>query len=185
MFKPDLDWVVLSIDSILPETNYISGRFQNKRMLPDGEYYLRLVEIIHDFGFKFKINTVVHRHNKDEILAEFIEQANPLRWKIFKVLSIDNQNQETYCDFEITGDEFSRYLEQNTTLQTKQLIVPEDNEAMSASYLMIDPAGRFFDNSVGRHTYSRSICDTGVLTALSQVNFDFEKYKNRGAVYEW
>ena len=184
-YKSSLDWVVLSIDSIIPETNLKGGRFQNKRMLPDGEYYLKLVEIIHDFNFKFKINTVVHRHNKDEILAEFIEQANPLRWKIFKVLSIDNQNQETYYDFEITGDEFSRYLEGNTTLQTKNLMVPEDNDAMSSSYMMIDPAGRFFDNSAGRHTYSQSICDVDILKALSQISFDNEKYRNRGAVYEW
>jgi hypothetical protein len=42
-------------------------------------------------------------------MADFIEQSNPLRWKLFKVLSIENQNQGTYGNFEISDDEFSLY----------------------------------------------------------------------------
>ena len=184
-YRPFLDWVVLSIDSIIPETNLQGGRFQNKRKLPDASYYLNLIENIHAFGYKFKINTVVHRYNKDEVMAGFIEQANPLRWKIFKVLSIENQNQGTYGNFEISDKEFSLYLKRNITPGLEKIMVAEDNDAMSESYLMIDPAGRFFDNSTGAYQYSESICDAGVPVALAGINFDYEKYLRRGAVYEW
>ena len=184
-YRPSLDWVVLSIDSIIPETNLKGGRFQNKRILPDARYYQSLVEHIHASGFKFKINTVVHRHNKDEIMAGFIEQAKPLRWKIFKVLNIENQNQDTYENFEISDDEFSLYLKRNTTPGLEKIMVAEDNNAMSESYLMVDPAGRFFDNSTGTYRYSQSIWEVGVENALQRVNFDYEKYLRRGAVYEW
>ena len=183
--RPALDWVVLSVDSIIAETNIKGGRYQNKRILPDANYYLNLIGAIHASGYKFKINTVVHRYNKEEEMARFIEQANPLRWKIFKVLSIENQNQSTYGNFEISDDEFSSYLKRNSTPGVENIMVIEDNDAMSASYLMIDPAGRFFDNSTGTYSYSESICDIGVINALTQINFDYEKYRNRGAVYNW
>ena len=118
-------------------------------------------------------------------MAGFIEQAKPLRWKIFKVLNIENQNQDTYENFEISDDEFSLYLKRNTTPGLEKIMVAEDNNAMSESYLMVDPAGRFFDNSTGTYRYSQSIWEVGVENALQRVNFDYEKYLRRGAVYEW
>jgi radical S-adenosyl methionine domain-containing protein 2 len=184
-YQPVLDWIVLSIDSINTETNLKGGRFQNKRLIPDALYYRKLIDSIHSLDFKFKINTVVHQFNKDEVIADFIEESNPLRWKIFKVLSIENQNQGTFGNFEISDEEFKYYLKRNTNLITEKLMVPEDNEAMSSSYLMIDPAGRFFDNSKGIYTYSEAINDVGVERALEQTEFDCKKYIMRGAVYEW
>jgi len=184
-FRPALDWVVLSIDSLLPETNRIGGRFQNKRCLPDAVYYLELINIIRAKGFKFKINTVVHRYNKNELLVDFVSQASPLRWKVFKVLGVTDQNYTSFKDFEISDDDFSIFLERNTNSVTKALLVPEDNDAMSGSYLMVDPAGRFFDNASGKHTYSEPIAAVGVERALEQTSFDYRKYKKRGAIYGW
>ena len=184
-YKSSLDWIVLSIDSINHETNLKGGRFHNKRLLPDADYYRNIIDNIHALDYKFKINTVVHRFNKDEVMADFIEQMNPLRWKLFKVLSIENQNQPTYRNFEISDEEFLRYLKGNTNSATEKVMVPEDNDAMSTSYLMVDPAGRFFDNSKGIYTYSEAINDVGVKGALEQTEFDYEKFIKRGAVYEW
>lgn len=118
-------------------------------------------------------------------MADFIEQANPLRWKLFKVLGIENQNQHTYTNFEISNEEFSFYLKRNTTTVTEKIIVSEDNEAMSESYLMVDPAGRFFDNSTGAYLYTEQINEVGVERALQKLKFDYNKYLLRGAVYEW
>lgn len=58
----------------------------------------------------------------------------------------------------------------------ERIMVAEDNDAMCESYLMIDPAGRFFDNSTGAYKYSESICDAGIPVALAGINFDYEKY---------
>ncbi len=184
-YQACLDWVVLSIDSINPETNIKGGRFHNKRLVPDANYYRKLIDNIHALDYKFKINTVVHRFNKDEVMADFIEQMNPLRWKLFKVLSIENQNQGVYGNFEISDEEFALYLRRNINPVTEKVMVPEDNDAMSTSYLMIDPAGRFFDNSKGIYTYSEAINDVGVERALEQTEFDYERFIKRGAIYNW
>src|ERR1043165_1353404 len=165
-YRPYLDWVVLSIDSISEETNLKGGRFHNRRHLPDIHYYRNLIDNIHDFQFKFKVNTVVHRYNKDEIMSDFIEAMLPLRWKLFKVLHIGNQNQESYRNFEISDSEFSSYVINNTSLLTGKIIVVENNDAMLESYLMIDPAGRFFDNSTGNYAYGDPICKVGIEKAL-------------------
>ena len=184
-YRSSLDWIVLSIDSINPETNLKGGRFHNKRLLPDANYYRNLIDNIHALDFKFKINTVVHRFNKDEVMADFIERSNPLRWKLFKVLNIENQNQATYGNFEISDEDFALYLRRNINPVTEKVMVPEDNDAMSSSYLMIDPAGRFFDNSMGSYTYSEPIINVGVKKALEQTIFIYEKYLERGAIYRW
>jgi radical S-adenosyl methionine domain-containing protein 2 len=56
---------------------------------------------------------------------------------------------------------------------------------MTGSYLMVDPAGRFFDNVNGRHTYSRPIIEVGVTEALKDIRFDLGKFYEREGVYDW
>jgi radical S-adenosyl methionine domain-containing protein 2 len=131
------------------------------------------------------VNTVVHRFNKDESMYGFIELAKPLRWKIFKVLPIENQNGDSFDNYKISDEEFALYLKRNTTEITEKIMVPEDNDAMSESYLMIDPAGRFFDNANGSYRYTQSIIDVGVNAALKKTAFDFQKYVTRGGMYNW
>ena len=64
-------------------------------------------------------------------------------------------------------------------------MISENNELMTASYIMIDPAGRFFDNSRGIHTYSRPILDVGVEEALKNVLINTERFLKRGGQYDW
>ena len=56
---------------------------------------------------------------------------------------------------------------------------------MTGSYVMVDPAGRFFDNVAGGYTYSRSIIDVGVEEALREVSIDSEKFLSRDGIYHW
>ena len=64
-------------------------------------------------------------------------------------------------------------------------VVPEDNDLMTGSYVMVDPAGRFFDNSAGTHTYSRPILEVGVEQALTDVSVDAGKFLSRSGMYAW
>ena len=50
---------------------------------------------------------------------------------------------------------------------------------------MLDPLGRFFQNSKGHIEYSRSILDVDPLEALAEVGWEREKFIKRGGVYEW
>ena len=52
---------------------------------------------------------------------------------------------------------------------------------MTDSYLMIDPIGRFFQNSIlgSGYSYSTPIVNTGIEEALNEINFDPEKFHGR------
>ena len=65
------------------------------------------------------------------------------------------------------------------------VVVPEDNVLMRGSYVMVDPAGRFFDNVQGRHNYSKPILDVGVEEALQNVAIDRRLFLRRGGSYDW
>ena len=60
----------------------------------------------------------------------------------------------------------------------------ETNDLMTGSYVMVDPAGSFFDNVAGSHTYSRSIVEVGVDEALKDVSVDSEKFLSRKGLYD-
>ena len=56
---------------------------------------------------------------------------------------------------------------------------------MTGSYVMVDPAGRFFDNVAGIHTYSHPILNVGVEEALKDVSVDTDKFLSRSGIYAW
>lgn len=64
-------------------------------------------------------------------------------------------------------------------------VVPESNDLMIDSYVMVDPAGRFFDNVAGTHVYSRPAISVGVDAALREVSVDTDKFRLRDNVYDW
>lgn len=54
---------------------------------------------------------------------------------------------------------------------------------MLESYLMINPEGRFYQNSKGSYTYSSSILEVGLESALSEIQFDQKKFLERKGMY--
>jgi radical S-adenosyl methionine domain-containing protein 2 len=179
---PYLDWVGLSIDSLEDESNLRSGRaIVGKRVLTKTDYQALCLEIkAHDY--RIKINTVVHQYNKNEDFSSFISEIQPERWKVFQVLPIKEQNDFKINEFLISDRQFQEFINRH---QHFKCLVPESNEAIKGSYLMIDPAGRFFDNSKGIHQYSQSIIDVGISASLKQIGVDYEKFIRRGGLYNW
>lgn len=183
-FKGTLDWIVLSIDSLDPETNKITGR-QLASIGARMESPYALAQLIKRNGFRFKVNTVVHRYNIKENMDELILELNPERWKILKVLSVADQNGASYSDFEISDGEFQEYLKRNSLGKKQIAEIGESNDDMRGTYIMIDPAGRFFDNVLGKHRYSEPILSCGIELALRGIEFDLFKFKKRGGKYDW
>ena len=173
-----LDWIGLSVDSINYNTNKQIGRVHKGMPL---DYYM-LVSIIHKYNYKLKINTVVNAYNQYENLNHFINFANPLRWKVFQALRIEGQNDAQWDEVKVTDISFELYLKAH---RNQKSLVPEDNEAMTGSYLLVDPLGRFFENSKGTHTYSDPVQNNTVEHCLSQINLDREMFVKRGGLYEW
>jgi radical S-adenosyl methionine domain-containing protein 2 len=124
----------------------------------------------------------VHCLNWQEDFSEFIAEIQPERWKVFQVLPIAGQNDEKVDKFLISETEFQAFIQRH---QHFACLVPESNEAIKGSYLMIDPAGRFFDNSQGKHYYSEPILEIGFENALKQIQTDHQKFVERGGKYNW
>ncbi len=184
LLKGSMDWIGLSIDSLFLERNIQSGRCA-PRFIPDENNYKALVERIHTKGFRLKVNTVVTQINKAEIMAPFINWAVPERWKIMQVLPVEGQNDKSINELLVSEADFSHFVHSNALHTDIIRVVPESNDCITGSYLMIDPAGRFFDDTKGHHTYSNPILEVGLETALRQIRLDEEKFKNRGGEYNW
>ena len=180
-----LDWAALSVDSVDPNTLLSIGRTVRSGPI-SADDYLRAIDVLRRHGVRIKVNTVVTRLNLSEDMTDFILESRPERWKIFQVLPVVGQNELKVGEFEITDDEFDGYVRRSRRIEKHGVrVVPESNDLMTGSYAMVDPAGRFFDNVAGSHTYSRPIIKVGVEEALKQVSVDAAKFLSRDGLYEW
>jgi len=180
-----LDWAALSIDSIDPDTLVRTGRTTRAGPMSRDDY-LRAVRNFKQHDVRVKINTVVTRDTLREDMAEFMEEARPERWKLLQVLPVKGQNDRLVDEHVISSAEFDRYVRLNRRVEAHGItLVPESNDLMKGSYVMVDPAGRFFDNVAGGYTYSRPIIDVGVEQALKDVSIDVEKFLSRNGLYDW
>jgi len=172
--QPHLDWIGLSIDSLNPVTNQLIGR--EAKMFFD---YLTLATLINKYNYRLKINTVVNIHNQHEIMKDFINTIKVDRWKIFDTLKVKEQNDAQYDSIKST--DFNQFIENN---KHKTMVV-EDNNLMTGSYLLVDPIGRFFENSKGKHTYSSSLLTNSVEECLKQITINRSTFLKRGGIYNW
>lgn len=181
----NLDWITLSIDSLNDETNLTTGRAVSGKKAMNKETYLELVDKIKAYGYGLKINTVVTAKNYDENIIDFIEYAKPIRWKIFQVLPIVGQNDQKIDPLKISKAQFQFFIDSHQLASLITQIVPETNDQMKGSYVMVDPAGRFFDNTTGKHLYSEPILKVGFQKAFNQMDYSAFKFKDRGGYYDW
>ncbi len=179
-----LDIIALSIDSVDRDTQRRIGRVERGKDPIHAQHYRKLGEMIRERGIRLKVNTVVNRANHTEDFRSFILEMKPERWKIFQALSVIGQNDARFSEFTITDSEFEQYVHHNSGVESEGIrVVPENNELMTGSYVMVDPLGRFFDDVSGFHNYSASILDIGVAAALEQVEVDAGRFVLRGGVY--
>lgn len=180
-----LDWITISIDSINDQTNLLVGRAVAGKRALSLSMYKDAFDRIKKFDYKLKINTVVTKLNYKEQLNEIICYAKPVRWKIFQVLPIIGENDLHIDALKITDKQFQDFLNNHSKLDSITKIIPENNSQMRGSYVMVDPAGRLFENTNGVYHYSEPILDIGVEKALKQVNYNFNKFISREGNYDW
>ena len=181
-----LDWVGLSIDTVDPEKLIDLGRAVGGNIPITETGYLDIIRAIKQRGIRLKINTVVTSVTWQEDFTAFIRLAKPERWKLLQALAVKGQNDAFIADFTVTAAEFEAYVRRNRIVESDGIgVVPESNAAMTESYVMIDPAGRFFDNAQGSYRYSNPILRVGIAEALKQVSIDTERFRQRGGHYDW
>ena len=142
------------------------------------------------------MNTVVHRFNKYEandfanILGNFIKSGRKIdRWKIFQTLRVEGQNDLQFENIKADTIEFNSFIYKADSVLTGRdistdFMVPENNEAMTGSYLLVDQ-GRLFENSQGKHTYSDSLIKQSMEHCIKQINLDRDMFIKRGGIYNW
>lgn len=182
-FGSFVDILAISCDSFVEETNVRVGRGR-------GEHLRKLEEIKKwcvEYKVDFKINSVINALNVDEDMSEHIERLQPKRWKVFQCLLIEGENagEEAIRDarsLTISDEQFQSFLERHKAVS---VLVPESNDAMMNSYLILDEKLCFLNCTSGGKKPSASIRDVEVEVALRQAGFDAEMFVKRGGVYDW
>lgn len=157
---------------VQPDKQYIDKLFSNTTYFID--FYQR--------QYKWTDEPVKFLLDEEEELGQFMEQIKPERWKIFQALRVEGQNDESFDEVKITKEQFFYYLN-NNKVKSLDYAVVEESEDMQGTYIMVDPAGRFFDNTKGYYTYSKPILEVGVELALNEITYDFDRFVERGGLY--
>ena len=173
---PNLSILGVSLDSRMIATNKLIGRIDRKGNQINIVDLVSCLELAREINPKMevKINTVINKLNFDEDMNSLIKTINPNKWKALQVLPVITN------DLQITSKQFQLFIENHK--QHKTIMSLEDNERMQGSYLMIDPLGRFFQNSKeleSDYTYSKTILSEGVGSALNDIEFSIEKFFSR------
>lgn len=176
-FGEVIDWIGLSLDSGNEKIQQILGR-------GNGNYVQSIIHkssLVKGAGIKLKINSVITRLNYHEDMSWVIKKIEPDRWKVFQILGIQDQNTINLNGLKISRENFNQFLKRHKYLNP----VAEDNESMIESYVMIDPLGRFYQNSGYTYTFSRPILEVGILNAFNDIQYNYLKFFNRGGFYAW
>lgn len=176
-----LDWIGISIDSVILTTNQKIGRTHRGHAM-HRSWYEWICQEISDRGYHLKVNTVVCSLNKNDDLNSFLNLVKPERWKVFQALRVEGQNDAQFDSVKVSDEEFNIFL---TRHREQESMVDESNVLMRGSYLLVDPQGRLFENSAGCHTYSNSLIHNDINYCLSQISVDREMFLARGGVYNW
>jgi radical S-adenosyl methionine domain-containing protein 2 len=170
-YRKWVDVLGVSCDSFDEETNLRIGRGtgENVKMLFRIRGWCRELEI------KFKLNTVVLRWNWEEHMAGVVEELNPFRWKVFQVLPVGGENDATTTETEldkrkrsvkdvlIPDKQFRSFCKRHEHLSC---FVPEPNDLMGSSYVIVDEFLRHLDKGNGEEKASASILEVGVERCL-------------------
>ncbi|XP_016662105.1 radical S-adenosyl methionine domain-containing protein 2-like [Acyrthosiphon pisum] len=181
-----VDMLAVSCDSFNADTNRMIGRQQGARTDHVAKLY-QVREWCGQHKIAFKINTVVNTYNVNELFAEHIDRLRPVRWKVFQCLLLEGENAgegalRNAARFYVTDEEFNGFLRRHAEVQ---MLVPENNDAMRDSYLILDEYMRFLNCRNGKKEPSASLLDVGVQHALRGSGFDEQAFLERGGVYRW
>ncbi len=197
-YHQGLDILGVSCDTTNAMINYEHGRCVAGSNKPKDETnsIKKCAELAHEYGIMFKVNTVVTSLNKDEDMSQFINELNPMRWKVFQVLDVEGEN---YNDMNskselwkllISEQQFKDYVDRNREgLINKEILKAESNTLMRDSYILIDEYGRFLDTSTGGKIPTKSILEVGLEAALEQLissnggGYNEELFQARGGYY--
>ena len=182
-FAHMISQVGISVDSLDHLTNVNIGRECCGKTISFEQLHQKINNILKvNSNIKIKLNTVVNKFNYNEILVEPFAQLHIDKWKIFRQMPFNgNGGISDYQFYAFIRNNYNEEILQKNISSTsnKQIIFIEDNNAMTESYLMISPDGRFFQNGSTEYSYSRTLTEVSIEEALSDIKFDSPKFEDR------
>ena len=185
-----VDVMGVSCDSFDEKTNELIGRGNGENV----QQLFLIRDWCRELKIKFKLNTVVCKLNWQEDMVATIQQLQPFRWKCFQVLFVEDENDASMADTAldnrkrdarellITTEQWQSFCDKHKHLDA---FVPESNDDMASSYLILDEYMCFLDKGKGKEKQSESILAVGVARALETVHFDKAAFLRRGGEYDW
>jgi radical S-adenosyl methionine domain-containing protein 2 len=174
---PELTWLGISLDSAISATNLAIGRIDRRGQLLNLDELSNSLSLVRQRNprLRLKINTVVNELNHAEDLGAVIRRFAPDKWKVLRMLPVVNQH------LAVSDEEFAAFVVRHASLA--EVLCAEDNQDMRESYLMVDPHGRFFQNSPQApgqgYTYSQPILQVGAEAAFAEMSFDPQRFCSR------
>jgi len=183
-----VDILGVSVDSFDPATNAAIGRGGDTDKNQHVTRVLKVREMCEEHDVLFKMNTVVCSLNHEEDMNEYVSKLDPYRWKAFQVLMLKGENAGGKDDLrdarklQVSKSDFDAFVDRHSE---QPALIPEPNDVMQNSYLLLDEELRFLDCSENGKIPSQSILEVGVERALGQAGFDDDMFHQRGGVYKW
>ena len=172
---PLVSMIGVSIDAASDATNVGIGRVDRRGSLLNNQELARLLAKARTInpGLHVKLNTVVNALNAEGDMGNTIDTFRPDRWKIFRMLPV------VTGDLAVSSEVFEAFIARHA--RYKGVMCVEDNDVMSESYLMLDPLGRFFQNSRGQqgYSYSQPVDVVGATQAFTDWRFAVGSFVSR------
>jgi radical S-adenosyl methionine domain-containing protein 2 len=172
---PLVSMIGLSIDSGRTDTNLGIGRVDGRGALLNSQELAGLLSKAktHNPALTLKLNTVVNSLNVDEDMGNTLDAFRPDRWKVFRMLPV------VTGDLAVSSEAFEAFVTRHA--RYKGVMCVEDNDVMNESYLMLDPLGRFFQNTRGQqgYDYSESVDVVGAKQAFTGWRFSADTFASR------
>jgi len=192
-FGHHLDILAVSCDSFDADVLRSFGRCTKSGKTDHIAQTMQVREWCAEFNVVFKMNTVVNAKNVHEDMTKFVDMLQPKRWKVFQALLLTGENvgeNTTGRDarhLAIDNEAFQAYINRHRLDPAiASVLVPESNEQMRDSYLILDEHMRFLNCTAGNKTPGRSILEAGgVNAALQDAGHDTAMFYSRGGEYEW
>ena len=190
--KDNLDMIGISVDSGDDEINLQIGRHPRtvtKSTVMHTAHVRRVAQLAKENHKFLKLNTVICRENLNDMsIFSLVNEIKPDRWKVFRVLKIENENgvskdeREPYTGF-LTDEEWDLWR-RRCEQYCKVLPVYENNSDMMTSYILVDEEGYILDSSSGSKVRRYNLLETELDDVFNDIGFNQQKFIERHGYFD-
>lgn len=194
-----VDIIAVSCDSFDKKTCKRLGRSTAGEKRSQIEILKFVANLCRKYEVIVKVNTVITNMNVDEDMSAQIREVNPERWKVFQMLLVEGENHGEGVIYKrrrfdartlLVDDRHFDDFCQRHGRELGDVVVPEPNTDMRASYFILDERLRFLDCSTGGKKPTAPLAkvtdDSEAVDAILRgAGFDQTAFERRGGKYAW